>query len=406
MGRQASEGRTIGEAASRPPVTGAQSDSSSPRANPLLSRRVVSGLCRLQVLIAALPRQQRHSVLQQLSPKLRSVLLSHMESQCHAKATGMARPCPMHSRGAPSRRQQRGKLSQKVAKVQRLPPSGNVCVYRTPWGLRYNARITVGGIAISSTLTWKREEAECLRQKLVQLRESIDSCPADDTSGEFDACFCKAVQGLLDRIAGTMDGDGGCHDKPQSPRIASLRFRATADARQWVGRTISSPQSPSHLKALEARRVLLEARKEGWAALRAEWLRCMQAQRCSHRFGHKALSADSAEAYADVLERSAPLSEWRRKRMTRMSGSAALKTAKEAAALKAAAAREARAARAAAVAERRRRREDERQQRAQRCLTALVARLDAWLEAATAAMRRRKASKAQLPCSGRQRRRF
>ncbi|CAE7947400.1 unnamed protein product, partial [Symbiodinium sp. KB8] len=229
--------------------------------------------------------------LQFLSETLRRSLLKHMELQHmqgwrsyndrkRKREKSAREPRPAKKRSARS-------LVTFAKEKQKSGPGRGICIMRSGNGVRvcYFARAIIAGIAISSHCVRGEEEAKALRDFLDKVSSSRWQSLMESDPGGF---------GLRPAF------EGPCQE---APRL--WRFRATVDARRWVGRTLSSRQVASLGEALELKQQLEMARQQGWPALKAAWIRCMQTAPQSRRFGHRAVSFKEAEAKATDAERRA-----------------------------------------------------------------------------------------------------
>lgn len=142
---------------------------------------------------------------------------------------------------------------------------------------RYVARAIISGIAISSRCVRSLEEAHDLRAHL----EKVSRHRVDSAGDWLEMAFGPSEEG------------------------PSWHFRATVDARRFLGRTLSSRQVTCIRQALALKQDLESARQQGWPMLRASWVQSMQEQRCSRRFGHRALSPSEADAMCRAAEEKA-----------------------------------------------------------------------------------------------------
>lgn len=272
-------------------TTGVDMPHSLQPARPFRKQGLQQGLTRLQLLLARLPQEHRLQALQFLSETLRRSLLKHMELQHmqgwrsyndrkRKREKSAREPRPAKKRSARS-------LVTFAKEKQKSGPGRGICIMRSGNGVRvcYFARAIIAGIAISSHCVRGEEEAKALRDFLDKVSSSRWQSLMESDPGGF---------GLRPAF------EGPCQE---APRL--WRFRATVDARRWVGRTLSSRQVASLGEALELKQQLEMARQQGWPALKAAWIRCMQTAPQSRRFGHRAVSFKEAEAKATDAERRA-----------------------------------------------------------------------------------------------------
>lgn len=232
------------------------------------------GLGRLQKLLAALPAQQRLKSLQYLSESLRSSLLRHMELQQMQRSTDAS--MSVRSSRTSVRPAKRKAPCQKKSPMS---SSKGISMIKTKDGhRRYVARAIISGIAISSRCVRSLEEAQDLR---AHLENQVSRHRVDSTGEWLEVAFGPSQEGH------------------------SWHFRATVDARRFLGRTLSSRQVTCIRQALALKQDLESARQQGWPMLRASWVQSMQEQRCSRRFGHRALSASEADAMCRAAEEKA-----------------------------------------------------------------------------------------------------
>jgi len=276
------------------------------------------GLPRLRCLVAALPRARRLQVLERLSVQLRRTLISYMEAthlaassrSAEAVYNGVSKELSAaHPPDVEAKRP--SKVKKSIGGGQRsLKANGGVYTFRGSSGLFHVARISIDCIAIASGCYRSYAEAQRLCNLLGRLRESM---PRSAARPHWMTEVGHAARDSSD------DGHRGnwllaAFTRGVTPGKVSLpaeladlhhgvwRFRATVDARRWIGRTVSSRQVSSIAEALQLRRWLDGLRRQGWEALRAGWIHCMQEPRNSSRFGRLARSKAVAEAQAGACE--------------------------------------------------------------------------------------------------------
>jgi len=228
------------------------------------------GLGRLHKLLAELMPSQRLTALQFFSESLRSALLRYMELRhLHRSTDATLTHAPSAQQSKPRKR----KATVDAAKTRPNSLKGVSMIKTKDGHRRYFARAIISGIAISSRCVRSREEAQVLRAQLEQVS-------------------------LLHR--------GEKHDSQLELAFDKFQehmwlFRATVDARRFLGKTLSSRQVSSIRQALAMKQNLDEARQQGWPVLRASWVQSMQEPR-GGRFGHRSLSAEEADAMCKEAE--------------------------------------------------------------------------------------------------------
>merc|ERR1712194_891771 len=151
------------------------------------------------------------------------------------------------------------------------------------------ARISIAGLALVSQQTLTREEAVDFRRHLEEIRSQVI---AESQISARQPIDCDQLEKSLRKEL--------CDSHQVVSKQLVLRFRATINARRWVGRTISSPQVTDLSEAMSFQRRLVHARERGWPALREEWLYCLQRDRSSSR--RKALTPTCAEKLIATAE--------------------------------------------------------------------------------------------------------
>ncbi|CAE7917968.1 unnamed protein product [Symbiodinium necroappetens] len=127
----------------------------------------------------------------------------------------------------PAKKRSARSLVTFAKEKQKSGPGRGICIMRSGNGVRvcYFARAIIAGIAISSHCVRGEEEAKALRDFLDKVSSSRWQSLMESDPGGF---------GLRPAF------EGPCQE---APRL--WRFRATVDARRWVGRTLSSRQVAS-----------------------------------------------------------------------------------------------------------------------------------------------------------------
>lgn len=263
-------------------------------------------LPQLQRALGACPRDSRLQAIEQMSPGLRKELLRHMEaskaltgeelvSSARKKAkqvvqqprlsmTMAAEQTLDSNRGARKRRLQ--SLLPKASALKRTCLKPNLWTVATRCGAYHAARLTVAGITMVTRLTKDLQEAEGLQSSLQRLAETAHSgrrAHADCDAAEIQARLAEAL-------------------RKEGPPLG-LTFQVKLDLRQWVGKQAFSPVLHSIEEVMDIQGKLQEARKNGWDALRAQWVEWMSAPRQRQRW-RRSMSvneAESAAARAEVL---------------------------------------------------------------------------------------------------------
>eukprot|EP00931_Biecheleriopsis_adriatica_P056845 TRINITY_DN33713_c0_g1_i2.p1 TRINITY_DN33713_c0_g1~~TRINITY_DN33713_c0_g1_i2.p1 ORF type:complete len:370 (-),score=86.46 TRINITY_DN33713_c0_g1_i2:59-1168(-) len=248
------------------------------------------GLPRLKTLLSALSRQRRLQALQRFTEGLRGSLLNHIQLQQMLQAKQLQKqrqPPKLKEDQVKDALLSSGGICPGVpgSQARDLSTERGICAIRSGKGMsgwRYYARATIAGVAISSRCVHTLEEALQLRRFLKEVialkhlhRSNVDA----GLPGEW--------------LQAAFAGDD---------HLKAWTFRATVDARCWVGRTLSSRQVASVQEVVSLQKELEAARREGWPSLRAAWVRCMQEPRQTRRFGHRALGSVEAECAAAAAE--------------------------------------------------------------------------------------------------------
>mmetsp|Transcript_4830 Transcript_4830/g.8618 ORF Transcript_4830/g.8618 Transcript_4830/m.8618 type:complete len:376 (+) Transcript_4830:243-1370(+) len=225
--------------------------------------RLEFGLRRMREALAALPRASRLEAIERLSWELRQTLLRHMEEEY---AMGIA-PRGLHQdrEASPTKVARPPRRCSRAGRGSRLDASGaGICAVRLAGGgVRYFARLTLGGIAINSRTTGSRQAAQRLRGILV----SGLATDTSKTEGSLDiGDWLLQVFGSSNRLRA---------DAVRHLQSESWTFRALVDARAWVGQILSSRTVNSVEEAVALRRQLEAARLCGWEALRLAFTGCL-----------------------------------------------------------------------------------------------------------------------------------
>eukprot|EP00927_Polykrikos_kofoidii_P061401 TRINITY_DN56237_c0_g1_i1.p1 TRINITY_DN56237_c0_g1~~TRINITY_DN56237_c0_g1_i1.p1 ORF type:complete len:511 (-),score=77.43 TRINITY_DN56237_c0_g1_i1:193-1725(-) len=247
------------------------------------------GLLQLREILAALPREDRRTAIEALSPGLRSALLRLMEvgvvrgrSDVVAHEEGgvrkLAKPKHNFVAGACTKTPfSRG----GIGAVSVLPLS------RRTGSSGYVARITIDGVSISSRCMRTKEEAVCLRKLLAALRIFAAGWHLEEVGSGVNwlqAAFGVGVgstYGVCDKPAvSALDVARGLPKLDIALlRSESWRFRVLMDVRVWAGVTLTSRTLFSAAEAADLRARFLSARRHGWEAFRNLWSQCLSRSR-------------------------------------------------------------------------------------------------------------------------------
>lgn len=240
-------------------------------------RALELGLSRLRSAIAALPAALRRKGIEHLPQALRQALLQHMEAAAAFPAKSPSRPPGKRSFEQASQEAAAGNCEGMSTCPMRgswprsAKPPGGVCTLKQGGILRYFARATLGGVAISSRSTRSMAQAQRLHGILSSLAEAWRAASNSRPSTDFGTWLCAAFGAAADALL-----------EPQmlvNLRAEQWSFRLIVDARRWAGRTLSSRQVSSVHEVVAARKSLDEAKLQGWEAMRKALLPYLP-QRC------------------------------------------------------------------------------------------------------------------------------
>lgn len=269
------------------------------------------GLGHLHEMLALLPRARRQKAIVGLAEPLRRALIRHIEAgleepigrqavnrstllggkmdmQEGSSYVDTGNPTVWSSAVAPppqschilGRAHAADATTPSISKrrfcTSRLGPQmadrdgGNICTIRGRSCMQYFVRMTIEGVAISSTCTSCLEEARELRSLLAMVSASRPCGEATTPLGKdwLLAAFSEiASQGTRrDKVAFAAAPLRSGFRRRNSPIWS---FRILVDARKWIGRIISTRRMPSISEALTLRGRLEEACSHGWDSLRA-----------------------------------------------------------------------------------------------------------------------------------------
>lgn len=279
----------------------------------VLQRRLTRGLPQLQSFLAALPPTQRREALDKLSKGLRGILLQFLESSRESRAAGEP-----HRAAAPTERvllRKSPRSARRTRSAAEAPRGQGPSASKATRGISamkvrgscgklcYVARATVLGIAITSRPLRVMAEVQALQAELVKLQRHLAEQRQAFQHREMEAHLAEGL--LRQQLSGAFNEAEASPRSSYAPHLQQemWRFRATVDARAWVGKTISSRQVDTIAEALSLRQELQAARCNGWAALKEAWVKSLQEPRRSTCFGHRALTETDAARAVQAAER-------------------------------------------------------------------------------------------------------
>eukprot|EP00435_Cladocopium_sp_Y103_P041997 s2729_g11.t1 len=230
---------------------------------------------RLRQLLAKMGREQRQEALQKLPREVRDALVSYMEGAASSKESAPASNATSRNaaKALENGEEQTGTgtrgIGRGILRQATSPPT-------------YKASIFLPSLFVMSRPNPSLERVLQLHSALVRTRELVFD-GEDFTSARFRQAFSEACR------EAELDAD---------KELQNLTFTAIIPAYYEVNRQIKGRQTPDLNAAFALREQLLEAKAEGWPALRDVWIAIMQT--APEATGHRACSAEEAARIADA----------------------------------------------------------------------------------------------------------
>lgn len=229
---------------------------------------------RLRLLLAKMGREQRQEALQKLPREVRDALVSYMEGAASFKESAPASNATARNaaKALENGEEQTGGtrgIGRGILRQATSPPT-------------YKASIFLPSLFVMSRPNPSLERVLQLHSALVRTRELVDA-GEDFNSVRFRQAFAEACR------EAELDAD---------KELRNLTFTAIIPAYYEVNRQIKGRQTPDLDAAFALREQLLEAKAEGWPALRDVWIAIMQT--APEAAGHRACSAEEAARIADT----------------------------------------------------------------------------------------------------------